>query len=77
MARSIQEQLFNAWDGSGRTLLDVAAAAKERAERAGRQLDLDEPSLSRKLRGKQTLRTWEAEILAAVLGIKISAGRAA
>jgi hypothetical protein len=67
MARSLQGQLRDAFQRSGLTI-------DELIERSG--LELDTASLSRKIRGKQTLRSTEIESLASALGVVVSTGRA-
>jgi len=70
MARTLREQLLDAWEASGLTLGQLLTLSG---------LDMDETSLSRKLRGseRQSLRTDEAEALATALRVRISAGREA
>lgn len=66
--KTLAQQLHEAWIESGLTLAALI-------EKSG--LALDEPNLSRKLRGKQKMRTEEAEALAHALRVEITAGREA
>jgi hypothetical protein len=62
----IRKRLHSAWVDSKMTLATLL-------ERSG--LDLDEPGLSRRLRGKYALTTFEAEKVAGVLDVKIAVGK--
>lgn len=68
MARTLREQLRDAWADSKLTLGDLLLLSG---------LEMDETSLGRKLSGQQSLRVEEAEALASALKIKISSGREA
>ena len=68
MARSLREQLRDAWSASGLTLRELLLLAG---------LDMDETSLGRKLSGAQSMRLEEGEALANALRVRISAGREA
>ncbi len=68
MAKSLDAQLFEAWDRSSLTLGELRAKAG---------LDCDDTSLGRKLRGKQILTTKEAEALATALHVRLAFGREA
>lgn len=68
MARSLREQLHDAWSASGLTLGELL-------QRAG--FEFDETSLGRKLSGAQSMRIEEAEKIANALRVKITAGREA
>ena len=70
MAKSIQEQLLDAYEGKveteGMTLLELKRLA---------DLPCSADSLSRKLRGKQSLRSNEIEALARALRIQVITGK--
>lgn len=68
MARTLREQLHDAWTASGLTLREVLLLSG---------LEMDETSLGRKLGGSQSLRTEEAEAIANALRVRIIAGREA
>lgn len=68
MARTLHQQLHDAWEASNLTLRELLLISG---------LEMDETSLGRKLDGKQALRTSEAEILAHALKVKITTGREA
>jgi len=63
--RSLHEQLQAAFAKSGMTLEQLLATAG---------LDIDTSSLSRKLSGKQLMRTDECEALAAALRVVVKTG---
>lgn len=66
MARTIQRQLLDAFEAKGLTLDELIRLA---------DLDCGPDSLSRKLRGKQSLRSGEIEKLATALRIEVTAGK--
>jgi len=66
MARSLQEQLLDAYNESGMTFGDLRRLAN---------LACSEDSVSRKLRGEQSLRSYEIEAMARALRVKVSTGR--
>ena len=66
MARSIQDQLNDAFTRSDLTLGELLRLTG---------LECSEDSLSRKLRSKQSLRTSEAEAIAKALRIEVTAGK--
>jgi hypothetical protein len=68
MARSLQRQLWDAFEESGLTFDQLLRLA---------DLDLDRASLSRKLRGKQTISAKECEAIAAALRVVITTGKVA
>ncbi len=68
MARTIQRQLLDAFEGSNMTLGELLRLSALRCS---------EDSLSRKLRGRQSLRAPEIERLANALRVEVTAGRAA
>jgi hypothetical protein len=68
MSRSLQRQILAAFDQSGLTIDELIRLAG---------LEMDPASLSRKLRGKQAMRTTECEVLAKALRVVVSTGRSA
>lgn len=68
MARTIHRQLYDAIADRGLSYEKVVRDAR---------LKMTGDSLSRKLRGKQALRTREAERIADWIGVQVVAGRAA
>jgi len=70
MALSIQQQLFNAYasrkERDGLTLDELLRLSA---------LGCSPDSLSRKLRGEQSLRSWEIEALATALRVRVVAGK--
>lgn len=68
MSRSLQRQIQAAFDASGLTIEELIRLAN---------LEMNTASLSRKLRGKQAMRTTECEALAKALRIVVTAGRSA
>jgi len=71
MPKSIQQQLLAAYtakvEGEGLTLLELKRLA---------DLKCSADSLSRKLRGTQSLRSYEIEAIARALRVEVTAGRA-
>lgn len=63
MNRTLREQLAAAFDASGMTIADLR-------RRSG--IECGEESLSRKLRGLQSLRSLEVEQIASALGIVVA-----
>lgn len=72
MARNLQQQLLEAYlvekRTKGLTLDELIRLAK---------LSCSPDSLSRKLRGEQSLRSWEIEALAVALRVVVTTGKAA
>jgi hypothetical protein len=68
VAKSLREQLREAFDASGLTIVQLRSLAG---------LGCDGSSLSRKLSGHQSLRDFEIEALALALRVRISTGRSA
>ena len=68
MAKSIQQQLADAFEQRGLTLLELKRLA---------DLECSPDSLSRKLRGLQSLRSTEVEAIAKALRVEVTAGKAA
>lgn len=70
MALTIQQQLLNAYtdrkERQGLTLDELLRLSA---------LDCSPDSLSRKLRGEQSLRSWEIEKLATALRVRVTAGK--
>lgn len=67
MARSLRKQLLDAYNKSGMTLGELRRLA---------DLDCSEDSVSRKLRGTQSLRAQEIEAMAKALRVEVTTGRA-
>ena len=68
MAKSLREQLREAFTASGLTIGQLRALAG---------LDCDNSSLHRKLHGNQALRDVEIEALAKALRVRVSTGKRA
>jgi hypothetical protein len=72
MARNLQQQLLDAYtarkERDGLTLDELIRLSR---------LDCSPDSLSRKLRGEQSLRSWEIEKLATALRVVVTTGKAA
>jgi hypothetical protein len=66
VAKTIQQQLSDAFGESGLTLLELKRLA---------DLKCSPDSLSRKLRGRQSLRSGEIEKLAKALRVQVTAGK--
>lgn len=66
MARSLRKQLLDAYNKSGMTLGELRRLAN---------LECSEDSVSRKLRGGQSLRAQEIEAMASALRVEVSTGR--
>lgn len=71
MARTLQQQLFDAYEArvksDGLTLDELIRLA---------DMKCSPDSLSRKLRGTQSLRSYEIEALATALRVEVKAGKA-
>ena len=66
MAKTIQQQLADAFEDRGLTLLELKRLAA---------LDCSPDSLSRKLRGLQSLRSTEIEAIAKALRVQVTTGK--
>lgn len=73
MAKSLQSQLHDAYEG--RRLADglTLEALTQQVRAAG--LDISVDSVARKIRGEQSLRSYEIEVLARCLRVKVSTGK--
>lgn len=68
MAKTLRQQLREAFDASGMTMTQLRTLSG---------LDVDESSLGRKLNGHQSLRDFEIEAFARALRVRVSTGRRA